>query len=140
MTKIINGRIYDPINGKNGVIEDIYYENGRMVEGGSADCDVLDASGCVVMAGGVNVHSHLAGEPLEVLRDAGNPLIPPTWDTGRQYCEMGYTTVVNAATPVGAIFGLNPMGVTAWLTSITLPLIIPVIFECKKLIKPFISK
>ena len=99
MTKIINGRIYDPINGKNGVIEDIYFENGRIVEGGSADCDVLDASGCVVMAGGVDVHSHLAGEPLEVLREAGNALIPPTWDAGNQYGAMGYTTVVNAATP-----------------------------------------
>ncbi len=51
-----------------------------------------------------------------------------------------FAVLVVTATPIGAIFGLNPMGVTGWLTSIMLPLIIPVIFECLKLIKPLINK
>jgi magnesium-transporting ATPase (P-type) len=51
-----------------------------------------------------------------------------------------FAVLLVAATPIGAIFGLNPMGVTGWLTSILLPLIVPVAFECLKVIKPLISK
>lgn len=97
MIRIINGKIYDPVNGKNGEIGEVCFDNGRIVEDGQGE--TMDASGCVVMAGGVDIHSHLAGEPLELLRDAANPLIPSVWDTGRQYAQMGYTAVANAAMP-----------------------------------------
>jgi formylmethanofuran dehydrogenase subunit A len=51
------------------------------------------------MAGGIDVHSHIAGEPLELLRDAGNPIVPGVKRLGDEYARMGYTLVVNAAMP-----------------------------------------
>jgi len=98
MIRIINGKIYDPANGKKGEAGEIWFDNGRIVEAGG-QCETLDAEGCVVMAGGVDIHSHLAGEPLELLRDANNPIIPTVSDTAKQYAGMGYTAVVNAAMP-----------------------------------------
>jgi len=98
MIRIVNGKIYDPANGKNGEVGELWYNDGRIVEGGG-EYETLDAEGCVVMAGGVDIHSHLAGEPLELLRDAANPIIPTVGDIGKQYAGMGYTAVVNAAVP-----------------------------------------
>ncbi|MBQ3131551.1 MAG: amidohydrolase family protein, partial [Clostridia bacterium] len=98
MIRIVNGKIYDPANGKNGEVGELWYNDGRIVEGGG-EYETLDAEGCVVMAGGVDIHSHLAGEPLELLRDAANPIIPTVSDIGKQYAGMGYTAVVNAAVP-----------------------------------------
>ena len=98
MIRIVNGKIYDPANGKNGEVGELWYNDGRIAEGGG-EYETLDAEGCVVMAGGVDIHSHLAGEPLELLRDAANPIIPTVGDIGKQYAGMGYTAVVNAAVP-----------------------------------------
>ena len=88
MIRIVNGKIYDPANGKNGEVGELWYNDGRIVEGGG-EYETLDAEGCVVMAGGVDIHSHLAGEPLELLRDAANPIIPTVSDIGKQYAGMG---------------------------------------------------
>jgi len=99
MLKIINGQIYDPANGVNGEVRDIYFDGG-MITGPTAEpCETFDASGCAVMAGGIDPHCHIAGEPLELLRDAGDPIVPGVDRLGRDYARMGYTLAVNAAMP-----------------------------------------
>ena len=54
ITKLCNGRIYDPAHHKNGVVEDIYIRDGRIVSKPSDTEKIdqtLDLSGKVVMAG-----------------------------------------------------------------------------------------
>lgn len=102
MIKITNGRIYDPKNGVNGERQDIYYENGRVTVPTDAVTETFDASGCAVLAGGIDIHSHIAGEPLALLRDAKSPAVPTASRTGGEYARMGYTLVVNAAMPAQA--------------------------------------
>jgi formylmethanofuran dehydrogenase subunit A len=52
-----------------------------------------------LLSGGIDIHSHIAGEPLPLLRDVGNPLIPTVTRLGEAYSRMGYTLAVNAAMP-----------------------------------------
>ena len=103
MIRIINGKIFDPAQGLSGLKKDLCLKDGHIVDppdpSACENVRVFDAEGCVVMAGAIDIHSHLAGEPLELLRDAGDPIIPTVGEIGDQYTEMGYTAVVNAAMP-----------------------------------------
>lgn len=99
MLKIINGRIYDPANGIDGAVQDIYYDDGVIVGPTDATCEIFNAAGCAVTAGGIDVHTHIAGEPLELLRDEGNRIVPGVNRLGNEYARMGYTLAVNAAMP-----------------------------------------
>src|SRR5512146_916122 len=67
MTRIIHGEVYDPVNGINGEIRDIFIQDGRIVAedpGGPT----IDAAGMVVMPGGVDMHSHIAGPKVNIAR------------------------------------------------------------------------
>ncbi len=117
MMKIINGEVYDPTNGINGEVRDIYLKDGRVVEifeGG----ETIDASGMVVMPGGVEFHAHVAGSkvnagrkmcpedhrdhvfPRTAITRAGvGHTIPSTFITGYHFAQLGYTTLMEAAGP-----------------------------------------
>ncbi len=114
---IKNGIVYDPLNGINGEKMDICVKDGKIVEKVSENAKVIDASNCVVMPGGVDSHSHVAGAKVNVgrmfrpedskkdiyakkgLRTGSGFSVPSTYKTGYQYSEMGYTTVIEAAMP-----------------------------------------
>ncbi|WP_048056259.1 tungsten-dependent formylmethanofuran dehydrogenase subunit FwdA [Methanocaldococcus fervens] len=114
---IKNGIVYDPLNGVNGEKMDICVKDGKIVESVSDKAKVIDASGCVVMPGGIDSHSHIAGAKVNVgrifrpedskmevyakkgLRSGTGFSVPSTYKTGYQYSEMGYTTVIEAAMP-----------------------------------------
>ncbi|AAB99171.1 formylmethanofuran dehydrogenase, subunit A (tungsten) (fwdA) [Methanocaldococcus jannaschii DSM 2661] len=114
---IKNGIVYDPLNGINGEKMDICVKDGKIVESVSDNAKVIDASGCVVMPGGIDSHSHVAGAKVNVgrifrpedskreiyakkgLRTGTGFSVPSTYKTGYQYSEMGYTTVIEAAMP-----------------------------------------
>lgn len=129
MLKIINGSIYDPTVDKTGVKETIWVEEGKIIEQPSpekikaaknkGEFEEIDLKGAVVMAGGVDPHSHIAGPKVNtgrilrlddhlntspVLKDGnlrsgvGNTT-PTTFLTGYRYLQMGYTTVMEAAGP-----------------------------------------
>jgi formylmethanofuran dehydrogenase subunit A len=108
------GRIIDPVNGRDEV-GDLWIENDRIVkapEGGIAD-DVHDVSGKIVMAGAIDIHSHIAGGNVNTARlllpekhlarqprPAGLPLCTAKWstfETGTLYAAMGFTTVIEPA-------------------------------------------
>jgi len=109
-----NGFVYDPLNGVNGEVMDIAAEGGKIVERPrSKDLKVIDVSGMVVMPGGVDIHSHIAGSEVnagrllrpedhfkdvevkgKVTRSGVGYSIPSTFTTGYRYTKMGYTTVM----------------------------------------------
>ncbi|WP_456374339.1 tungsten-dependent formylmethanofuran dehydrogenase subunit FwdA [Methanocaldococcus sp.] len=114
---IKNGIVYDPLNGINGEKMDICVKDGKIVEKVSENAKIIDASNCVVMPGGIDSHTHVAGPKVNVgrmfrpedskkeiyakkgLRTGTGFSVPSTYKTGYQYSEMGYTTVFEAAMP-----------------------------------------
>ena len=119
MLRIQGGKVYDPANGVNGVIQDVCIADGRVVadvEGGRT----INATGMVVFPGGVDIHTHVAGAAINFaramtpedhrkahpflhtpLRRAGiGGATPTTFATGYLYAGMGWTTVVEAAVPM----------------------------------------
>jgi formylmethanofuran dehydrogenase subunit A len=69
LTRIAGGRVVDPANGRDGV-GDVWVRDGRIVDappGGHAD-DTHDATGKIVMAGAIDIHSHIAGANTNTAR------------------------------------------------------------------------
>lgn len=116
---IRNGTVYDPHNNVDGEKMDIFIENGKIVEESDVkDKTEIDASGLVVMAGGVEIHTHIAGSKVNIARimrpedhrkdvvkktqykrSGTGYTVPSTFTIGYRYAEMGYTTVWEAAAP-----------------------------------------
>ena len=119
MLRITGGKVYDPANNVNGVIQDVCIADGRIVanvNGGRT----IDATGMVVFPGGVDVHTHVAGAALNfaramipedhrrhqefvrtlVTRGGIGGSTPTTFITGYLYAGLGYTTVNEAAVPI----------------------------------------
>jgi len=116
------GRVIDPAHAGSGQHRDLALREGRTVEPGAGETFDLeiDASGCVVMAGGIDMHTHIGGGKVNLARllmaedhRAGpnpialprNPLelascgncAPGTLATGYRYVEMGYTAAFEPA-------------------------------------------
>jgi formylmethanofuran dehydrogenase subunit A len=122
MLRILNGKVYDPTNRIDGEIKDIWIEEGKIVaapdsEAERAEAETIDATGLVVMPGGVDIHSHVAGAKVnagrkfrpedhrdhvrtrtDLTRSGAGYTTPTAPVTGYLYTEMGYTTVMEAAT------------------------------------------
>ena len=115
---IRNGAVIDPSRGIDGDIMDIAIRDGRIVDSVGPGAKVIDAAGKTVMAGGVDVHSHVAGPKVNAGRtmrpedklfkspmaSGGNRMemgfsIPSTFKTGYDYARMGYAFVMEAAMP-----------------------------------------
>ena len=121
-TRILNGKVYDPINKVDGEIKDICIKDGKIVESVGDDATRIDAAGMVIMPGGVDIHCHIAGPKVNLARKLqpedhrhdphpGTPFtrsgsggtVPSTFATGYRYATLGYTTAMEAAvTPIGA--------------------------------------
>ncbi|MDR1650163.1 MAG: formylmethanofuran dehydrogenase subunit A, partial [Synergistaceae bacterium] len=121
MLKIINGSVYDPVQGLSGQIGAVCVgDDGKICAMPPDDrpCEIIDASGCAVMAGGVDIHSHIAGTKVNSARSmcpedhydhfkphtdatrAGTGFtVPTSFYTGYEYAGLGYTTVFEAAVP-----------------------------------------
>ena len=53
-----NGFVYDPLNGIDGEVMDIAIKNGHVAEDvDEHDAKIIDASGMIVMPGGVDIHA-----------------------------------------------------------------------------------
>lgn len=114
---IKGGIVFDPANGVYGEEMDICIDGGRIVE--DARGEEIDARGLLVMPGGVDLHSHIAGakvnsgrimrpddgrmgtEPrTQVCRPCTGYTVPNCYAIGYRYAKMGYTTAFEAATPI----------------------------------------
>ena len=125
--RIRGGAVYDPANGVDGAVRDVCIEGDRIVAELPADAPRLDATGMIVMPGGVDIHSHVAGPSVNHARrllpeeHAMDPVpaprledgtlartgtggtVPSTFATGYRYAGLGYTTAMEAAVaPLGA--------------------------------------
>ena len=59
---IKNGTIFDPINNIDGEVMDIALSNGKIVDRvNESKALVIDATNKIVLPGGVDIHSHIAG-------------------------------------------------------------------------------
>jgi formylmethanofuran dehydrogenase subunit A len=116
--RISGGAVHDPANDVDGEIRDVCVNDGKVVADVGPEARRIDARGMVVMAGGVDIHAHIAGpkvnaarklspddrrdDPLDrtaLLRSGTGGLVPSTFATGYRYSLLGYTTVVEAAAP-----------------------------------------
>ena len=61
------GRVVDPARGVD-VLADVAVSGGRIVERAAPEAQRIDASGCVVMAGGIDLHSHIGGGKVNLAR------------------------------------------------------------------------
>ena len=68
MLRIVNGRVYDPANGLDGVVKDLCVRDGRIVAEVPRDAKSIDARGMVIMPGGVDIHCHIAGTKVNLAR------------------------------------------------------------------------
>jgi formylmethanofuran dehydrogenase subunit A len=105
LTRIKGGRIIDPANDRDG-IGDLWLEAERIVAPPSSDraADATyDATGKIVMAGAIDIHSHIAGSNVNsarLLLSGPSPaatITPAAFQTGCLYAAMGFTTVVEPA-------------------------------------------
>ncbi|MBS0445390.1 MAG: formylmethanofuran dehydrogenase subunit A [Proteobacteria bacterium] len=115
--RLRGGRVVDPTHGIDEV-RDLYLRDGRIVDATPGDVTDVDATGCVVMAGGIDMHTHIGGGKVNLARmlmvDAQrstglalptNALelascggcAPGTLATGYRYVEMGYTAAFEPA-------------------------------------------
>jgi formylmethanofuran dehydrogenase subunit A len=117
--KLAGGRIFDPANRRNDVTGDIFIHDGRIAAdpGPGAKIDrVIDISGRVVMAGGIDIHSHICGGKMNLARtlmtaehrehqtpatalthSGSGHMTPSAAITGYRYAEMGYTAAFEPA-------------------------------------------
>lgn len=115
LTHLANGTVYDPLHGIDGVVRDLWFRDGVLVEAGVPD-QTFDLAGLVVMPGGVDMHAHIAGPKVnlarklrpeerspfrrtKILRSGSLGSTPTTFTTGYLYAGLGYTTVFDAAIP-----------------------------------------
>ncbi|MHB8883671.1 MAG: formylmethanofuran dehydrogenase subunit A [Methylovirgula sp.] len=116
LIRLSGGRVIDPANGRDG-IGDIWIRDDRIVEpvAGESPDMVYDITGKIVMAGAIDIHSHIAGGNVNTARlllpenhrahtarPAATPLSTAGWstfETGCRYAAMGYTTVIEPAVP-----------------------------------------
>jgi len=99
--RIRGGSVFDPASGRRGETGDVCIQDGRVVASLPSGAPVFEARGLVVMPGGVDLHSHIAGPAVQSARllcpEAGGACLPTLQETGRRYVRMGYTTVFDAA-------------------------------------------
>ena len=128
LTRIAGGAVYDPANGIDGLVRDVWFAEGKIVAApptGTVADRTIDASGLVVMPAGVDMHCHIAGPKVNVARklradDHMTPAdrlerarlkqgtatrsgtlgsVPTTFVTAYKYAGLGYTTAFDAAVP-----------------------------------------
>jgi len=98
---------------------DLAINNGKIVEKINENkAEIIDASGMIIMPGGVDIHCHIAGADVNagrllrpedhfrdveaktaVTRSGVGHSIPSTFTTGYRYSRMGYTTLMNPSMP-----------------------------------------
>jgi formylmethanofuran dehydrogenase subunit A len=120
--RIVNGRVFDPAHGVNGAVRDVCVRDGKVVDDVPPDAKRIDATGMVIMPGGVDIHCHIAGPKANLARkvqpedhrsdvqlrtrltrSGTGGSVPSTFTTGYRYAAMGYTTAMEAAVPpIGA--------------------------------------
>lgn len=114
LTRLAGGRVIDPVHDRDAV-GDVWLRDGRIIDppDDARPDTTYDATGKIVMAGAIDIHSHIAGWNVNTARlllpeyhraaaprPAATPLSYAGWstfETGCCYATMGFTTVVEPA-------------------------------------------
>ena len=125
LIKLSAGTVYDPANDVDGEVRDIYIRDNRIIDPPGMDENIdteYDLRGKIVMAGAIDLHTHIGGGKVNVARtllpefchndpseNDAHPrsgcsrATPTSLLTGYRYAEMGYTSAFEPAVlPVNA--------------------------------------
>jgi len=117
--RLRGARVIDPTNNIDGA-QDVFVRDGRIVAALDHADEDLDVSGCVLMAGGIDMHTHIGGGKVNLARlllpenqrvgvepvalpdnllelPSCGGCTPGTLATGYRYVEMGYTAAFEPA-------------------------------------------
>jgi len=117
--RLRGAKLVDPTQSREAVLGDLWIEGDRIVaaptDGRPADSEV-DLAGQLVMAGAIDIHSHIAGGKVnlgrlfsaadhrehkemaeDLLRGGGGLATPSSFTTGYRYARMGYTAAFEPA-------------------------------------------
>jgi formylmethanofuran dehydrogenase subunit A len=118
LTRLAGGRIIDPAHGVDGQPRDLYVRDGRIIDPppDAAAARTIDVAGRIVMAGAIDLHTHIGGgkvnlarlllpedhrghcrERSALTRSSCGHAAPGTLATGYRYAEMGYTACFEPA-------------------------------------------
>jgi formylmethanofuran dehydrogenase subunit A len=119
ITLLKNCRVIDPAHQKDGVIEDIFISDGKIIAKPGVDTKIdktYDLKHKVVMSGAIDMHSHIGGGKVNIARmllpefrqysepeahictpNCSHHATPTTTETGFRYIEMGYTAAFEPA-------------------------------------------
>ncbi|MEJ2643375.1 MAG: formylmethanofuran dehydrogenase subunit A [Gammaproteobacteria bacterium] len=119
LTRLTGGALYDPARQINGEVHDLYIRDGQITaapEPGTPVDREYDLRGKVVMAGAIDMHTHIGGGKVNIARTmlpedhAADPVprtglsrsgcghaAPSTLTTGYRYAQMGYTACFEPA-------------------------------------------
>lgn len=123
LIKLSGGMVYDSAQHYHGEQRDLFIRDGMIIADpgpGTRFDEVYDLNGHIVMAGAIDIHSHIAGGNVNtarlllpeqhrnhMARRLNHPFSTAKWSTtdiGYRYARMGYTTVVEPAMlPVSAL-------------------------------------
>ncbi len=118
ITKLAGGRVFDPANRISGEVRDIFIEDGRIAA--APDKPKIDRTydlrGLMVMAGAIDIHSHITGGKVNLARlltsedhrdvaiargaltrSGTGHATPTSFATGYRYAAMGYTAAFEPA-------------------------------------------
>jgi formylmethanofuran dehydrogenase subunit A len=117
--RLTGGRLHDPLNGTDGEVRDLWIEDGRIIADPGADAhadETHDLQGCVVLPGGIDLHSHIGGGKVNIARMlmpeehrehvqaaqdgcrcGSGHASPSTFTTGYAYARLGYTAAFEPA-------------------------------------------
>jgi formylmethanofuran dehydrogenase subunit A len=123
MIRIFGGQVIDPANPSEETDRELWIRAGKIIakpaETPLTKALDIDATGCVVMAGGVDMHCHIAGPKVNAgrrmlpnscfvnpageqsgdLPPTNRTFIPTSIATGNMFTQLGYTTAFDAAIP-----------------------------------------
>ena len=113
LTRFVNALLIDPTHPHNGQRVDIAIDGDRILDLASLDSSravyqrTIDMSGCLALAGGLDLHTHIGGGKINLARLLLQEVLMrphaahgPLWSsvvTGHKYAEMGYTACFEPA-------------------------------------------
>ena len=115
---LINGKVFDPINGIFNKKRDVFIKDGKIVKSLEKPAsEIIDCKDKIIMPGAIDLHTHIGGGKVNIARlmlqefhnnsdseyDLTANFVPSTLKTGLEYIKTGYTSCFEPAVlPINA--------------------------------------
>ncbi len=108
LTRLQGGCVIDPAVSPTQTDRDVWIGDERIVDANKltpaqlATAQSIDVAGCILMAGGIDLHTHIGGGKLtlaKMLLPESRPceFLPTSHATGTAYARMGYSVAIEPA-------------------------------------------